>query len=46
MSDPTTNLAVSNLATQRLWQVDVIDDRLRLLSHGEVRLRHVEAVPA
>ena len=39
-------VALNQGRTQQLWQVDVIDERGRLLSHGEVRLQNVEGVPA
>jgi 1,4-dihydroxy-2-naphthoyl-CoA hydrolase len=32
--------------TQQLWQVDLRDERGRLVAHGEVRLQNVEADPS
>jgi uncharacterized protein (TIGR00369 family) len=36
-----TAVALNQGRTQQLWQVDVKDDRGRLLAHGEVRLQNV-----
>jgi uncharacterized protein (TIGR00369 family) len=35
--------ALNQGRTQQLWQVDVRDDRDRLLAHGEVRLQNLDA---
>ncbi len=39
-------VALNQGRTQQLWQVDVTDQRGRLLAHGEVRLQNVEGAPA
>ena len=37
--------ALNQGRTQQLWQVDITDDRGRLIAHGEVRLQNVEGTP-
>jgi 1,4-dihydroxy-2-naphthoyl-CoA hydrolase len=39
-------VALNQGRTQQLWQVNVTDQRGRLLAHGEVRLQNVEGAPS
>jgi uncharacterized protein (TIGR00369 family) len=36
-------VALNQGRTQQLWQVDITDDRGKLVAHGEVRLQNVAA---
>jgi uncharacterized protein (TIGR00369 family) len=36
-------VALNQGRTQQLWQVDIVDERDRLLAHGELRLQNVAA---
>jgi uncharacterized protein (TIGR00369 family) len=38
-------VALNQGRTQQLWQVDITDDRGKLVAHGEVRLQNVTAAP-
>jgi len=39
-------VALNQGRTQQLWRVDIVDERGRLIAHGEVRLQNLPGAPA